>query len=253
MWKDVSFLTQDENISSEDLLQFQIALNRKLSHALSYVRNNQIINIEANKITTDQAFITNAQIGSLEANKITTVNAKITTAQIETLTVGGNVIMGPNATISWDQVSDQPTIPVLPSYITSTKITSTTIESPTITGGIITGGTFRTASSGARIQIASNTLNTYNSVNELSGLSWGTGVGNFGDVAFYWDGNLIAEIFYSGLGLNIEPTGNNILTLGAINKTTEAMGNWNFDFADVTGGQWDFTNAIVSGLTAVWG
>ncbi|NTW90558.1 MAG: tail fiber domain-containing protein [Erysipelotrichaceae bacterium] len=58
---------------------------------------------------------------------------------VSNLVVGDNVTMGANATISWDQVTDQPSIPVLPSYITSTKITSTTIESPSISGGTITG------------------------------------------------------------------------------------------------------------------
>jgi len=65
---------------------------------------------------------------------------KILSNYIETLVVGSNVIMGANATISWSQITSKPTIPTLPSYITSTKITSTTIESPSITGGTITGG-----------------------------------------------------------------------------------------------------------------
>lgn len=84
--------------------------------------------------------IANSKIKNLEANKITTNEAKIKTAQIENLEVGGNVTMGPNATISWNQVTNQPTIPVLPSYITQTKITSTTVESPIIVGGEIRGG-----------------------------------------------------------------------------------------------------------------
>ncbi|WP_024834144.1 phage tail protein [Ruminiclostridium josui] len=84
--------------------------------------------------------IANSKIQNLEANKITTNEAKIKTAQIENLEVGGNVAMGPNATISWNQVTNQPTIPVLPSYITQTKITSTTVESPIIVGGEIRGG-----------------------------------------------------------------------------------------------------------------
>ncbi len=84
--------------------------------------------------------ITNSKIKNLEANKITTNQAKIKTAQIENLEVGGNVTMGPKATISWNQVTNQPTIPVLPSYITQTKITSTTVESPIIVGGEIRGG-----------------------------------------------------------------------------------------------------------------
>jgi hypothetical protein len=82
---------------------------------------------------------------SVYAENISTLNASISTAQIETLTVGTNVIMGANAYISWDNVTSQPTIPVLPSYIQSTYIDSTTIYSPTISGGTITGTTIRTS------------------------------------------------------------------------------------------------------------
>lgn len=87
--------------------------------------------------------------------------------------VNGDITLGPNSSISWDalpsnvadeddladvafsgdydDLSNQPTIPVLPSYITSTKITRTTIESPDIIGGKIaaTG----TGESGAAFKI----------------------------------------------------------------------------------------------------
>jgi hypothetical protein len=69
----------------------------------------------------------------------------------------GDVIMGPNSVITWDNlpddvaaVDDIPTSPEdigalpassLPSYITKTKITKTTIESPDIRGGTITSDT----------------------------------------------------------------------------------------------------------------
>ncbi|MNP11764.1 hypothetical protein D3C76_1039670 [compost metagenome] len=43
--------------------------------------------------------------------------------------------MGPNATISWGQVSEKPYSPELPAYIQATKIGSTFIESPTISAG----------------------------------------------------------------------------------------------------------------------
>lgn len=76
----------------------------------------------------------------IKGTNILTVDSKISTSGIETLEVGKNVIMGPNATISWSQISNQPYIPILPSYIQSTKIGSTYIESPNITGGVITGG-----------------------------------------------------------------------------------------------------------------
>ena len=52
----------------------------------------------------------------------------------------GDMILGPDSTISWASVTDQPDIPTLPGYITETKITATTIESPTIsTNALLTG------------------------------------------------------------------------------------------------------------------
>ena len=68
------------------------------------------------------------------------------------LAVGDQIKMGPNATISWNNVTDTSSVATvdyvnqqvdniegvtLPSYITATKITKTTIESPTITGAYI--------------------------------------------------------------------------------------------------------------------
>jgi len=59
---------------------------------------------------------------------------------IDNFQLGRNVFMGPEATISWTQVTNQPNIPTLPSYISATKITQTTIESPNIYGGTIAIG-----------------------------------------------------------------------------------------------------------------
>lgn len=73
--------------------------------------------------------IGNAKIISLEANKITTNLAKIKTAQIENLVVGTNVTMGPNATIKWAKVEDQPFIPN-DQYITT--ITNDTIKTTNV-------------------------------------------------------------------------------------------------------------------------
>lgn len=50
-----------------------------------------------------------------------------------------------NWTPSWNEVTGKPSIPQLPSFITSTKITKTTIESPNISTGTITGGTINGA------------------------------------------------------------------------------------------------------------
>lgn len=48
--------------------------------------------------------------------------------------------MGPNASISWSQVVNQPYIPVVPGYIKSTYIDATQIFSPNINGGTIAIG-----------------------------------------------------------------------------------------------------------------
>lgn len=105
-----------------------------LQWMLSHLDEKNVI--KAQSVVADWVYA-----GDISTDQLIAGNAKITTALIEDLIVGGNVQMGPDATISWSQVTEQPTIPVLPDYITSTKITSTTIESPTITGGVITGGT----------------------------------------------------------------------------------------------------------------
>ena len=57
--------------------------------------------IDENGVFTPQVYATNINV----------LRGKITTAQIEDLVVGGNVTMGPNATISWSKITDRPTIP----------------------------------------------------------------------------------------------------------------------------------------------
>jgi hypothetical protein len=82
----------------------------------------------------------------------------------------GDVIMGPNSVITWDNlpdgvaaIDDIPTSPgdigalpasALPSYITKTKITQTTIESPDIKGGTISSNT--TIDVGTDLKVGNN-------------------------------------------------------------------------------------------------
>lgn len=63
---------------------------------------------EQNVLRAKTAEIAEIYAGTIEANKITVTDGKITTAQIEDLSVGGNVTMGPTATISWNNVTNQP-------------------------------------------------------------------------------------------------------------------------------------------------
>lgn len=86
-----------------------------------------------------------AQGLKVKGKDVLTTDDKIKVTAIEDLVVGGNVKMGPNATISWDKVSNQPYIPTLPNYIQATKIGSTYIESPTISAGTINSTTINSA------------------------------------------------------------------------------------------------------------
>lgn len=66
---------------------------------------------EENVVRAQEAVIANVLAGTIKADQIDVTEGKIQAAQIEDLVVGGNVTMGPNATISWSKITDQPTIP----------------------------------------------------------------------------------------------------------------------------------------------
>ncbi|WP_339218939.1 hypothetical protein [Paenibacillus sp. FSL H8-0332] len=53
-----------------------------------------------------------------------------------------NVKMGANARMSWDQITDQPSIPTVPSFIKATYIDSVSIQSPNIYGGTVAIGSY---------------------------------------------------------------------------------------------------------------
>lgn len=108
---------------------------------------------EENVVRAQEAVIANVLAGTIKADQIDVTEGKIQAAQIEDLVVGGNVTMGPNARISWSQVTNKPSIPVLPSYIKSTYIDSTTVQSPTIIGGQIIGGSI---TSNSTINVTTN-------------------------------------------------------------------------------------------------
>jgi hypothetical protein len=66
---------------------------------------------EENVVRAQEAVIANVLAGTIKADQIDVTEGKILAAQIETLTVGDNVEMGPNATISWSKVTERPSIP----------------------------------------------------------------------------------------------------------------------------------------------
>lgn len=103
--------------------------------------------------------------------------------------------------------------------------------SGTITGSTITGGTVRTATSGARIEIGSNSLQTYNASNQLNGFQNGltTSGTTYGDAFFYSAGTEALRIYNTVTnGYSIFPVNGFTMRLGASGTTTFANGTWNF-------------------------
>lgn len=84
---------------------------------------------EGNVIRAQEANIANLLAGKITADQIDVTQGKITTAQMENLVVGGNVTMGPNARISWSQVTNQPYIPTTADI---TTITANYIATPNL-------------------------------------------------------------------------------------------------------------------------
>lgn len=97
---------------------------------------------------------------------------------------------------------------------------------------IITGALIKTAATGARIELSSNSLQTYNASNNLNGLVWGDTVAasTYGDAYFYDNGTKVLE-FYNNLlgeGYTIRPAGTASLYLGTSAKNTYGQGIWDF-------------------------
>jgi hypothetical protein len=97
--------------------------------------------------------------------------------------------------------------------------------------GTITGGVIRTASTGARIQLSSNTLATFSSNNVLNGLVTENTTGQqFGDVYIYDAGTKMLEFYnnLTGAGISIRPTNSAWLYLGGPSTSIVMMESTNF-------------------------
>jgi len=110
MWPGIKFSSIGEQVTKDDLLQFQTSLNRQLDHTLRHVRSSQILNLEANKITTAEAKITSAQIDTINANQINVTELSAISANLGTVTAGtinglsinGAVITGGTINVTTD-------------------------------------------------------------------------------------------------------------------------------------------------------
>lgn len=116
---------------------------------LQYLLNGNLD--ENNVVRAQEAIIANLLAGTITADQIDVTQGKILTAQIEDLIVGGNVVMGPDATISWSKVTNQPDIPTTADI---TQITADYVSTPNLITNIARvnrhlslGGGYKTSSS----------------------------------------------------------------------------------------------------------
>lgn len=178
--------------------------------------------------------------GSLKVNGSDVLTAgKIKAAAIESLEVGKNVTMGAGATISWSQVTNQPTIPspvTLPSYIKTTYIDGATIQAPNIIGGTITGGTLNTADATAkRIQISTSGISSYNG-NSEDGFFCTAGIYDQGSFGIKQNGGAQMQIYWNGMGDgSFKSEGNLHIRNGSGAYSTYFYGLVNFANATVSG------------------
>jgi len=143
------------------------------------------------------------------------------------------VYMGPNASISWNQVDNKPgdlaylgDLPVLPGYIKSTYIDSTEIRSPKITGGTITGGLFRTSAyDDQRIEIDDYEFAGYDRRNRRHGLNIEVGTAQ---TDYYYQGDIVGTIEASTDYFDIHPNRYVDMNLGNGYCTTYTYGDWCF-------------------------
>ena len=106
MWTDIKFETMGENLSSEDLLQFQMALNRKLSHVLSHIKDAQIIDISADKIlNVESVFSQTIVTETLYADK--GYIAELTVDQLDTSTKVAKYLANDTSDVNYIRVFEQ--------------------------------------------------------------------------------------------------------------------------------------------------
>ena len=186
--------------------------------------------IDKNGVFTPQVYATNINVS----------RGKITTAQIVDLVVGGNVTMGPNATISWSKITDRPTIP---SQYTDAQALeawknsgyATWIDANGVYSGAFNGGMFN--------------------INPMSdpALESGLTIGGWYNGA--WKGEAL-KVQYEEYG-NLGFPGTIVSSLGGVPLVFELATNFDYYVQFRSGsvvsfrGDVDFTGANVTGLSAV--
>ena len=104
------------------LMNSYVDMSQYMQWILSHLDEKNVVRAKA--VVADWVYA-----GAVKTDQLIAGDAKIGTALIETLTVGGNVVMGPNATISWNKVTGAPSIPTNTDI---TQITANYIATPNL-------------------------------------------------------------------------------------------------------------------------
>ena len=170
-YSDVFYIDTNGNIIMKNGVISWDSVNAPSASAVGALPINSDI---LTKITSNGVYT-----GTVTTNQLVAGTTKIKTAMIEDLVVGGNVSMGVNASISWGNITNRPTIPssagdigALPNtyidangvwtgYVNASKINSGklsadrisggTIDAVTITGGSITSNSTISVTTDARV------------------------------------------------------------------------------------------------------
>lgn len=261
-----------DNPNMKDIVDYIYGLERKLNYLLGNLDTKNVNRLDAKVIKT----------GTLDAG-IVTVRSDLTGGAYVQIDSTG--IIGNNGTINTFQI-DTNGQAIFKSDLTGTsyiqidgtglKANNGTLNTLEINSSgnayfrgditsdaTITGATFKTASTGARIELSSNIFRTYSALNNYNGMVFGSGIGtSYGDVEFYHEGDMLME-FYDGIsGYIIRPVSvatslligsstiptyiQNFYVLGAIN-TVGSISQSNSTAGDVPTIVSDF-NTLLSNL-----
>lgn len=106
MWSDIKFDFQGQQVSPEELLQFQVALNRRLAHVLANIKDDQIISVDASKIlNVDTIFSETIVTETLYADK--GYISELTVDQLDTSSKVANYLASSTADVNYIKIYEQ--------------------------------------------------------------------------------------------------------------------------------------------------
>lgn len=225
-------------------------------------------------LSSDGIKIQGGKITSITTDQLVAGTAKISAAMIESLEVGRNVTMGAGATISWNNISNRPSIPqtaadvgaISSTYIDSNNVFTGQIYAERIIGDLIKGVRLRTSNTNDYVIIENQWIGFWdiNSVDAKLKIGYIEGEPSFPQIimgAGDGSGKNIFTITKNAYGnyMKFKTSNNNELGITFCNNTMDGYTNGGglhlyagsgvIDFK----GTVDFSKANIQGLVAKFG